>query len=128
IEMRDIGGQPHSQGAAGFRLLSPGNGLSHQQPYQHHEHEPAAISLPLHWCPSCMVFSVTIGAKEPAMNLAPPIGRGLGTGQELRSPQEASSSLETWQEGRHYTCIPHIIVRVGVAVFVKTYHWATLTL
>jgi len=26
------------------------------------------------------------------------------------------------------TCIPHIIVRVGVAVFVKTYHWATLTL
>jgi hypothetical protein len=26
------------------------------------------------------------------------------------------------------TCIPHIIVRVYVAVFVKTYHLATLTL
>jgi hypothetical protein len=26
------------------------------------------------------------------------------------------------------TCIPHIIVRVYVVVFVKTYHLATLTL
>ena len=28
----------------------------------------------------------------------------------------------------HQTCIPHIVVRVGVAVFVKTYPLAMLTL
>ena len=27
-----------------------------------------------------------------------------------------------------YTCIPHIVVRVCVAAFVKTYHLATLAL
>jgi hypothetical protein len=34
------------------------------------------------------------------MHSAPPVGRGLGAGQKLRSPQEASSSLETKQQGR----------------------------
>jgi YgiT-type zinc finger domain-containing protein len=29
---------------------------------------------------------------------------------------------------RYYTCIPHIVVRVCVATFVKTYHLATLAL
>ena len=33
------------------------------------------------------------------MNSAPPVGRGLGAGQELRSPQEASS-LEKGQQGQ----------------------------
>jgi hypothetical protein len=33
------------------------------------------------------------------MNSAPPVGRGLGAGQELWSPQEASS-LEKGQQGR----------------------------
>src|SRR5262245_65674412 len=78
IEMRDIGGQPHGEGAARFGLLSPGQGLSYQQSYQHHEHEPAAISLPLHWCPSCMEASVTMGVKKPALPSAPPVLSAVG--------------------------------------------------
>ena len=35
------------------------------------------------------------------MHSAPPVGRGLDAGQELRSPQEASSSLEKGHQGRH---------------------------
>ena len=34
------------------------------------------------------------------MHSAPPVGRGLDAGQELRSPQEASS-LEKGHQGRH---------------------------
>src|SRR5215470_7140682 len=100
IEMRDIGGQPYGQGAARFGLLSPGNRLSHKQPYQHHEHEWTAISLPLHWCPSCMKASVTMGVKKPVVHSAPPLGRGFGADQELRSPQEVSSHLEPGQRDR----------------------------
>jgi hypothetical protein len=48
-----------------------------------------------------MVSSVTMGAKKPRMDSTPPVGRGLGAVQELRSPQEASSSLETAPQGRH---------------------------
>src|SRR4029453_15149563 len=44
IEMRDIGGNAHGVGAARFGVLSPGQRLSYQQAYPHHEHEPAALS------------------------------------------------------------------------------------
>ena len=36
------------------------------------------------------------------MNSAPPDRRGLDASQELRSPQEAISSLEPGQQRRHY--------------------------
>src|SRR2546428_2764659 len=69
-----------------------------------------------------------------------------GTERPLPRPQDPTPQ-KTWHSGkkkRHLlkklmlidaalrilflTCIPHIIVRVCVAVFVKTYHLATLTL
>src|SRR5215471_11771196 len=101
IEMRDIGGQSYGEDTAGFGLLAPGSRLPHQPSYQHYEHEPATIARPLHWCLSCMASCVLMNVKKPGMDAAPPVRRGLGAGQQLRSPQEASSSLETGQQGQH---------------------------
>src|SRR5262245_55337137 len=47
-----------------------------------------------------MKTSVTMGVKKPVVHSAPPLGRGLGAGQELRSPQEVSSHLEPGQRDR----------------------------
>ena len=50
-------------------------------------------------------------------------------GHGHQSPTEGDRNCtDTGSKFSSYTCIPHIVVRVGAAVFVKTYPLAMLTL
>ena len=52
------------------------------------------------------------------MHSAPPVGRGLDAGQELRSPQEASSS---WRKGIKGGMAEREMWTLGIGVLLSNY-------